>query len=122
MDFTEVESSDIICVDLDGDWSVKIVDNYGNVQFVLIRDNLRDKETIYEVSDIFSHLILPSQTIDEHGNITYWSIADLQNLYILNPLSKNYWPLDEDESCESFSDNNDNPTTKNYFDYTVENF
>ena len=53
MEFTEVESSDIICVDLDGDWSVKIEDEYGNIDFFGIKDNLRDIEEIQDLDQKF---------------------------------------------------------------------
>ena len=129
MEFTEVESSDIVCVDLDGDWSVKIIDNYGHVDFLQIKDNLKNKETIYDISDIFEHLILPPKKEDVFGNIIYWSIADNQNLYTLNPLPYDYWnkrnnppcPQIESES-EAWEDPNIINRVSNYFDTTISNF
>jgi len=124
MEITEVESSDVICVDLDGNWSVKIIDNYNNIDFLEIKNNLIDKETIYDVSDIFTHLVLPSRVVDSKGRIIReWHIADDQNLYTLNPLPQQYWNSTYNPPCyESYEETTIEPLISNYFDSVVSNY
>ena len=94
---SESESeSDIICVDLDGDWSVKIINNYGTISYYPIKDHLVDKDSIDDVSDIFTHLILPDPYPDPYGHIIRWEIMDRYNLYKVHALPYDYYKTEYD--------------------------
>ena len=118
MEFTEVESSDIICVDFGGGRIIKIVDEYGNIDFFGIKDNLKNIEEIIEVSDIFTHLI---------GIPDGWEIIDFENLYTLNPLPSQFWNTDKNPPCyesesESYMEIDEDSGVRRFFDSTIQNF
>lgn len=119
--------SELICVNLDEDWWIKIVNNFGMTDFINIKNNLHDVESISTIEDLFEHLILPPPTEDRYGNIITWEILDYENLYSLSELPEDYLNKSEDPACcfESIPESYHTlkyDTTKNYFDSTLTDF
>ena len=116
------------CVDLDDDWWIKIINNYGIVDYINIKNNLRDKDSIQKVEDLFSHLILPPPSEDQYGNMIEWNILDYDNLYTLNELPEEYIHKTQNPECfisesESYATRDLNfDQIKNYFDTTIMDF
>ena len=127
----QIDQGYICCVNLDEDWWIKIVNNYGITDFINIKGNLRDPDSIEHIEDLFTHIILPATSknpqVDQYGNIVYWTVADYQNLYTLNELPPEYSNLEENPKCcfdpESGDViNYDVDETKNYFDSILIDF
>ena len=115
------------CVNLDEDWWIKIKNNYGIHDFISIKNNLRNKDSIKTVNDIFDHLILPQPKLDQFGNLIEWEIDDRENLYMLNQLPENYMDKFDNPKCCFDPESEDlvnlkNDTIKNYFDNTIIDF
>lgn len=117
------------CVNLDEDWWIKIINNYGIVDYINIKNNLRDIDSIQHVEDLFTHLILPLAKEDQFGNLIEWQISDYDNLYTLNEIPEEYLKKYEDPLCcfESESESSNTPDIindqiRNYFDNTIMDF
>lgn len=115
------------CVNLDEDWWIKIVNNYGITDFISIKNNLRDIDSINTVPDLFTHIILPPPKEDQFGHMIYWEILDRENLYALNQLPPEYNHTSQNPKCcfdpesAELVDIRDDKI-KNYFDNTILNF
>ena len=121
------DSDYICCVNLDEDWWIKIVNNYGINDFINIKNNLRDIDEISTVEDLFTHLILPLDKQDQYGNIIHWEIADNKNLYTLNELPPEYYNKDYNPKCCFDPESAEVvelafDSTKSYFDNTIIDF
>ena len=122
----ETDSESLICIDLNDDWCVKIVDRYNNFDYLIIKDNIDiDISEIESISDIFNHIILP-KTKDPYGIDNEWVIYDMDNLYTINELKQSDWKSSNNPICfESESEYYSQEQyyqEKSSFDRITENF
>ncbi len=116
------------CINLDEDWWIKIINNYGIVDYINIKNNLVDPDSIEHVEDLFEHLILPPDKQDQYGNLITWEILDYENIYTLNELPEKYLNKTENPQCcfdsesESSYDLRMTSNISNYFDTTIIDF